>query len=93
MLDKYTQVIVDEFRKHEGFAERAKKWLADADTQSLSTSEREAYLAKFMEATCLLSMIGVRAPDFAHSILLGAFDEIDWQKAARVLYLVSPELN
>jgi|694.fasta_scaffold00210_81 hypothetical protein len=93
MLDTYTQVIVDEFRKHEAFAERARKWLADADTQSLSASEREAYLAKSIQATCLLSMMKVRAPDFAHSILLRAFDEIDWQEAAKALYFVKPELN
>jgi hypothetical protein len=93
MLDRYTQVIVDEFRKHEGFSEGARKWLADTDTQSLSLSERQSHLAKSMQEMCLLAMLGAQAPNFAHEIVIEAFDTIDWQKAARVLYLVSPELN
>ena len=93
MLDRYTQVIVEEFRKHEAFSERTRKWLADADTQSLSPSERQDYVARSMQATCLFSMVKIQAPHFALEILIKAIDTIDWQEAAKALYFLNTELN
>lgn len=93
MLNAYTQVIVDEFRKHEVFSQRTQEWLDEAEKQGLTLDDREEYLAKSMESSCLLSMMGVKAPNFAHELLLKLFDQIDWRAAARLLYLVDPEMN
>lgn len=93
MLNKYTQIIVDDFRSHPEFDEKTQKFLVEADEQGMSFDDREAYLAKAMEASCLYSMMPVRAPNFAHEILLAAWKEIDWRAAVRLLYLVSPEAN
>lgn len=93
MLNQYTQIIVDEFRKHDGFSERTQAWLEAADSQGLTMADREGHIAKSMEASCLLSMMPVKAPNFAHELVLKAFDQIDWRAAARLLYLVDPEAN
>ncbi len=93
MVDAYTQIIVEEFRKHKDFLEEAQKWLAGSDAKRRSESERERYLAKILETSCLLSLARVRAPGFAHELLIRALDGVDWKAAARVLFLVNAELN
>lgn len=93
MLNQNTQIIVDEFRKQEEFTKQAEKFLERAKKEGMTAKDREEFLAKSIEASCLLSMMKVRAPNFAHEIIVKAFDGIDWRAAARALYLVQPEAN
>lgn len=93
MLNSYTQIIVDEFRKHEAFSQTAKEWLELAEEQGMTTADREGHLAESMKESCLRAMRPIKAPVFAHELVLKAFDQIDWRAAARLLYLVDPEAN
>ena len=93
MVDAYTQIIVEEFRKHDSFSKRAIEWLAEAKNIGIPPDVREEYVAKSIKRTCVMSMLDSKVPHFAHEILLKAFNEIDWRAAARILFLVEPELN
>jgi len=93
LINQNTQIIVDEFRKQEEFAREAEKFLERAKEEGMTAKDCEEFLAKSIEASCLLSMMKVRAPNFAHEIIVKAFEGINWRAAARHPYLVEPEAN
>jgi len=93
MLNQNTQIIVDELRKQEEFTKEAEKFIKRSKEEGMTAKDREEFLAKVIEAACFHAMAKARAPDFAHEIIVKAFDGIDWRAAARHLYLVEPEAN
>lgn len=91
MIDKYTQIIANEFSKNAEFMETTQQNVIGT---GLSKAEAVSVIGKGMCYLAAKSLVGVMAPQFAHDILFAAIDSIDWEAAAEsVFFKPNPELN